>query len=484
MALDCEMTYSSRFAASWRGERDPNSLPGATALARAASMERIGGGEGPPGRGRGAAEEDEGRGRGCGVRAGGRPSAGREQAVTLANPAMERRRGSRSEGTNRVRLLSGAMDPLLLKGTCRHARPATLTRAEYAAFLAPSFDADAFAHAIISRDAASSLDAGPADLAPMLAKLNFGVQDLTARIKQEVRLPAPGPAHDTTDHDTPRAAAPAGSVARSPRGRPRTRPHRHQRARVLSRTVRPPPALPAELGSLRRKISVPHAALSSSLIRLKDLEHTSSLAKRAWRFSVLARRLDAQMIEVDAKDSEGAEEPAPQSRAGPRSSLTGEGSSARGSLSEATGEGRKGRRERAMAEAALTLAEIGSSTPPSCAIPGLTRCKETLLEEGGGEDEETGESLPIKDLKAIAVHVPAVQASRHRVVEEMETTVHRGLDKLVRSSFRALPLMFVGQPAPGVFPADGAQSVGAAGDGGFPRDGSNGRGCAQDQVHL
>lgn len=377
------------------------------------------------------------------------------------------------------------MDPLLLKGTCRHARPATLTRAEYAAFLAPSFDADAFAHAIISRDAASSLDAGPADLAPMLAKLNFGVQDLTARIKQEVRLPAPGPAHDTSDHDTPRAAAPAGSVARSPRGRPRTRPHRHQRARVLSRTVRPLSALPAELASLRRKISVPHAALSSSLVRLKDLEHTSSLAKRAWRFSVLARRLDAQMIEVDAKDSlEGAEEQAPQSRAGPRSSLTGEGSSARGTLSEATGEGRKGRRERAMAEAALTLAEIGSSTPPSRAILGLTRCKETLLEEGGGEDDETGESLPIKDLKAIAVHVPAVQASRHRVVEEMETTVHRGLDKLVRSSFRALPLMFVGQPAPGVFPADGAQSVGAAGAGGVARDGPNGRGCAQDQVHL
>ena len=89
-----------------------------------------------------------------------------------------------------------------------------------------------------------------------------------------------------------------------------------------------------DAGRLRRRISQPHAALTTSLSRLSRLQRAADLVRRANRFVTLARRLEIQLGDLD-----------------------GEGSS-RGAVSE--------RGERALAEAALTLAEIGAreSRPP------------------------------------------------------------------------------------------------------------------------
>lgn len=89
---------------------------------------------------------------------------------------------------------------------------------------------------------------------------------------------------------------------------------------------------------LKRKIATPHEALSSSLLLMTRLRRAASLARRAQRFVVLARRLEGQMGEIDGSFQEN----------GLRSSV-------------GVSEGERGteRRERAMAEAALTLAEIG-----------------------------------------------------------------------------------------------------------------------------
>jgi hypothetical protein len=84
---------------------------------------------------------------------------------------------------------------------------------------------------------------------------------------------------------------------------------------------------------LKKKIAVPHSTLSEALTLLTRLRRTTSLARRASRFTTLARRLEAQMSEIEGV--EGADQ-----------------------------DGRE-RRERALAEAALTLAELGSS-PVSC----------------------------------------------------------------------------------------------------------------------
>lgn len=63
------------------------------------------------------------------------------------------------------------------------------------------------------------------------------------------------------------------------------------------------------------------------------------------------------------------------------------------------------------------------------------RCAEMLLTsaEDGGEREDDPEALlPIRSIQAVEANVPAVELSRQRVVEEMESMVQRGLNELVR----------------------------------------------------
>ena len=88
---------------------------------------------------------------------------------------------------------------------------------------------------------------------------------------------------------------------------------------------------------LRNKITVPHDSLASSLQLLTRLRRASSLARRAARFTLLARRLESQMADM----GDGSLVPTTTAQ-----------------TSKAERETRE-RRERAMAEAALTLAEIG-----------------------------------------------------------------------------------------------------------------------------
>lgn len=95
---------------------------------------------------------------------------------------------------------------------------------------------------------------------------------------------------------------------------------------------------------LRRKITTPHASLSESLALLTRLERAASLARRAARFTVLARRLSAQMDEL----------------AGPTAFVreTTPGTNESHSAGESSLDLRGNRQDRALAEAALTLAEI------------------------------------------------------------------------------------------------------------------------------
>lgn len=129
--------------------------------------------------------------------------------------------------------------------------------------------------------------------------------------------------------------------------------------------------------------------------------------------------------------------------------------------------GRDERRERAMGEAALTLAELGgfrfystllldlyyttsslslspslSPANPPPPPPHLTDLllsppPPTTLEE---QDDDPEFLLPIQSLTAISALVPAVEHSRERVVEEMEGMVQRGLSELVR--FFLLPHLY------------------------------------------
>jgi hypothetical protein len=161
---------------------------------------------------------------------------------------------------------------------------------------------------------------------------------------------------------------------------------------------------------------------------------------------VLARRLEAQMGEITSANAEAT-----------RSSGGGDGKA-------------EEKRERAMAEAALTLAEIGACNVflPSSEMKLTLFLAETLLsvnEDVEQADDDPEALLPIRSLTTVEAAIPAVELSRQLVVEEMESAVQRGLTDLVRSSFFPFPftrLTFpahAGPPHPRLFPTNSTQPL-------------------------
>ncbi|GAA6054047.1 hypothetical protein JCM3770_001338 [Rhodotorula araucariae] len=266
---------------------------------------------------------------------------------------------------------------------------------EYATFLHPNFEADAFAHAVLNGedypapeegDAATGAPAGgtgfmkglvgengQGDVSAALARLNFSVEDLNRQLKAEV----------TKHHSSLLLqAASLGGLDSD-----------------LSEVRRGLSEVEGGVTRLKRKIATPHQSLASSLLLLTRLRRAASLARRAQRFMVLARRLEGQMAEIDGAAHDGAGRP--------------------GMQAAASGERAGDRRERAMAEAALTLAEI-----------------ESLLSAGENDepaDDDPETLLPIRSLITVEAAIPSVELSRQHVVEEMESSVQRSLDDLDHS---------------------------------------------------
>ncbi|SGY26040.1 BQ5605_C018g08693 [Microbotryum silenes-dioicae] len=276
---------------------------------------------------------------------------------------------------------------------------------EYATFLHPNFDPNQFAHSIVNdqpyvpppldgASEADTLDDGAHAASSLfmkalerdgsalkraggvagggvggaLAHLSFGVEELNRQLKAEI----------TKHHSSLLLqAASLGGLEGD------LKEVRHGLKEVEAGVTR-----------LRRKIATPHSSLSASLQLLTRLRRTSSLARRSHRFIVLAKRLEAQMNEIDGVVVEDAD------KVLSKSSTNG------GTHSGTGGE----RTERVMAEAALTLAEI-----------------ELLLNEGSESDSEL---ISIHSVPLIAAQVPAVSSSRERVVLSMESTVQRGLSTL------------------------------------------------------
>ncbi|GAA5906661.1 hypothetical protein JCM5296_006448 [Sporobolomyces johnsonii] len=263
---------------------------------------------------------------------------------------------------------------------------------QYSTFLHPTFEADAFAHAVLNGedypppaegDPSNGVpqggqgfmkglvgENGTGDVSAALARLNFGVEDLNRQLKGEI----------TKHHSSLLLqAASLGGMEGD-----------------LSEVRRGLAEVEGGVSRLKRKIASPHQALSSSLLLLTRLRRAASLARRAQRFVHLARRLEGQMAEFDGTAGDN----------GLRSSVGPSGGEEKGTE----------RRERAMAEAALTLAEI-----------------ETLLTASDGvepADDDPEALLPIRSLAAVESNIPAVELSRRRVVEEMETSVQHGLTEL------------------------------------------------------
>lgn len=112
-------------------------------------------------------------------------------------------------------------------------------------------------------------------------------------------------------------------------------------------------SLSTSLDRLQTKIHEPHAHLSLLVTRLNLLAQASDLARRAARFVLVARRLETQMERVKAASS-GTKDA--------KSIKDGKDSKA-----DMSGEGEK---ERELAKAALSVAELGASSLRDVAVRG------------------------------------------------------------------------------------------------------------------
>lgn len=205
-----------------------------------------------------------------------------------------------------------------------------LTSSDSTAFLSDKFDVQDYAEAVLQgrpyrpdeqvtrnkgKSKATDSQGDRGDVGVELARLNQGIvsptraavadkqEDVTRQLRQEISTSYPLLlAHLTTSLSLSSNLAPIRSSLSS---------------------------LSTSLGRLHQKIHVPHEQLAVLVRRLHVLAQASDLTRRASRFVLVAKRLDVQMKRVGEAES-------------------------------GTGEGDK---ERELAKAALSVAELGTPSP-------------------------------------------------------------------------------------------------------------------------
>lgn len=111
-------------------------------------------------------------------------------------------------------------------------------------------------------------------------------------------------------------------------------------------------ALILSLFRLRQKFRYPYQTMQANVKRLQRLQQASDVLRRTSRFTILAKRLQAQMAEVsDSVGGTTSRSKAPESKV--NSGVPD------GRRSATPGLDYEGEKERSLAQAALTVAELG-----------------------------------------------------------------------------------------------------------------------------
>ncbi|RDX50077.1 hypothetical protein OH76DRAFT_1437882 [Lentinus brumalis] len=281
------------------------------------------------------------------------------------------------------------------------------TSADYAVFALPHFDPNDYANAILAGEPyppqpgkskpAKSTGLAPAseDVSVAISKLTFSLDDVEKQLKNVV----------TTHHEDLLVQAAGVSDLEGSLGSVRTGLNE----------------LDSSLEKLRVKIRVPYQSLQKHVTKLDRIQQASDLLRRTSRFVTLARRLEVQLAEMNKSE---ATETAPTDPSTAKAK-TLPASASGGSTRPDTPGDNEDDKERAIAKAALTIAE-------------LTALLETPAEQASGDsstnlDQSNGEHIPLSSIKAVAVHLPFVDAARTRVTTDMEAMVITGLATLNQS---------------------------------------------------
>lgn len=273
---------------------------------------------------------------------------------------------------------------------------------DYAIFATPEFDPNEYANTVLAGEPyppqpgssrptkTSGLEPAKEDISVAIAKLNYGIDDVSKQIKNVV----------TAHHeDLLEQAAGVGELSGS------------------LQTVREGlDALDSSLEKLRQKFRTPYQTMQESVKRLQRLQQVSDILRRTSRFTTLAKRLQTQMAELgDGTDGTVAQPKAPSSSA----ALDGRRSATPGLDYE-------GERERLLAQAAVTIAELSDLLEISPDEP------TAISEEAPPVDLAPLPSrhIPLRSIDAVAVHIPLIDSARSKVTADMESMVLEGLSQV------------------------------------------------------
>ncbi|EJD03176.1 uncharacterized protein FOMMEDRAFT_146834 [Fomitiporia mediterranea MF3/22] len=319
----------------------------------------------------------------------------------------------------------------------------------YAAFAVPNFDANEYANAILAGEpfpppppvtsgdssqthagkvtkvAPTSSEPAKEDISVAISKLTLGIDDVSKQLKNVV----------TNNHETLLIqAAGVGAL--------------EDKLQTVKSGLE---EVSASQDKLRTKIRTPCTALGVYASRLARLQCAADALRRTARFVVLARRLESQMTELSRLSTEDGSDPV-SARDGKdaKRNVGGSGESrrrdseARISVSERRPSedhlslGSESDKERAIAKAALTVAELVAllDAPPDEGRPS------NALEQGIGAETTTQSPLdedfevteiPLRSIHAVTGYIPAIESARTKISSEMEIMVLTGLGSLNRS---------------------------------------------------
>ncbi|EGN99797.1 hypothetical protein SERLA73DRAFT_106606 [Serpula lacrymans var. lacrymans S7.3] len=213
---------------------------------------------------------------------------------------------------------------------------------DYSVFARPDFDANDYANAILAGESypsqpgkatvgtskSTALEPAREDISVAISKLNLGIDDVSKQIKNVV----------TNHHE--QLLEQATSV--------------NDLSGSLTSVRRGLSELDTSLEKLRLKIRVPYQSLQAHVTRLQRLQEASDILRRTSRFVVLARRLEIQMSEMAKFDGDTE---ASYSSTNQSIDLNGStlGADSLTALDHET------EKERTIAKAALSVAELGES---------------------------------------------------------------------------------------------------------------------------
>ncbi|KAH8993456.1 Golgi transport complex subunit 5-domain-containing protein [Lactarius akahatsu] len=273
---------------------------------------------------------------------------------------------------------------------------------DYAIFATSEFDPNEYANTILAGEPyppqpgssrptkITGLEPAKEDISVAIAKLNYGIDDVSKQIKNVV----------TTHHeDLLEQAAGVGELSGS------------------LQTVREGlDALDSSLEKLRQKFRNPYQTMQASVKRLQRLQQVSDVLRRTSRFTTLAKRLQTQMTELgDGANGAGAQPKAPPSSA----VLDGRRSATPGLDYE-------GERERLLAQAAVTIAELGDLLEISPDEPTAISEEAPPVDAGPSSSRH----IPLRSINAVAMYIPFIDLARTKVTANMESMVLEGLSQV------------------------------------------------------